>query len=94
MGATRLDEDRIRERLTEIPAWSREGEELVRALVFKDFNEAFGFMTRAALLCERANHHPNWSNVWRRVDIRLSTHSAGGLTDRDFDLAVAFDGLL
>ena len=60
---------------------------------FKDFNEAFGFMTRAALVAERMNHHPEWFNVWNRVDVTLSTHDAGGLTELDIKLAAAMDKL-
>ena len=58
-----------------------------RTLVFKDFEEAFSFMTSAAILSEKLNHHPNWKNVYNKVDITLSTHDAGGLTDLDFKLA-------
>jgi 4a-hydroxytetrahydrobiopterin dehydratase len=60
---------------------------------FKDFNEAFGFMTRVALMAEQMNHHPEWRNVWNRVEVTLSTHDAGGLTDRDVKLAEAMDRL-
>ena len=58
-----------------------------RAFRFRDFSEAWGFMARVALLAEAQDHHPEWSNVWNRVDILLSTHSAGGLTDKDVALA-------
>ncbi len=61
---------------------------------FKDFSEAFGFMTRVALLAQAADHHPEWSNVYNKVRITLSTHDAGGLTDRDVALAEAIDKLL
>ena len=60
---------------------------------FKDFNAAFGFMTRAALVAERMNHHPEWSNVWNRVEVVLSTHDAGGLTELDIRLAAAMDAI-
>jgi 4a-hydroxytetrahydrobiopterin dehydratase len=60
---------------------------LHRELEFTDFSEAFGFMTRVALAAEKLNHHPNWSNVWNRVTIDLSTHSAGGVTEFDVELA-------
>jgi 4a-hydroxytetrahydrobiopterin dehydratase len=66
---------------------------ITRNYKFKDFNAAFGFMTRAALLAERMNHHPEWCNVWNRVDVTLSTHAAGGLTELDIKLAEAMDRL-
>lgn len=67
---------------------------ITRQFVFKDFVEAFGFMAKVALLAERADHHPEWSNVWNRVDILLTTHDAGGLSHRDVDLAGAIDALI
>ena len=60
---------------------------------FKSFVEAFGFMSRTALIAERMDHHPEWFNVYNRVDVTLSTHDAGGLTQRDIDLATTMDGL-
>ena len=62
-----------------------------KSFKFKDFNAAFGFMTRVALIAEQMNHHPEWFNVWNRVDITLSTHDAGGLTDNDVKLAEAIE---
>ena len=67
---------------------------LARDFVFADFSAAFAFMTRVALLAESMNHHPEWSNVYNRVSITLSTHDAGGLTERDTRLAAAIDALL
>ena len=67
---------------------------LVRDFKFKDFSEAFGFMTRVALLAQAADHHPEWSNVYDRVNIRLGTHSAGGVTGKDVALAEAIDRLI
>jgi len=64
---------------------------ITKSYTFKNFNAAFGFMTRVALVAERMNHHPEWCNVWNRVDITLSTHDAGGLTERDIKLAEAID---
>ena len=66
---------------------------LMRDFVFADFSAAFAFMTRVALLAEAMNHHPEWFNVYNKVSITLSTHDAGGLTDRDTRLAVAIDAL-
>ena len=81
--------------LATLPGWTYDEARhaIVRAYRFADFVEAFGFMTRVALLAERANHHPEWSNVWNRVEIALTTHDAGGLTTRDIDLATAIDAL-
>lgn len=67
---------------------------LTRSFLFADFSEAFAFMTRVALLAEQMNHHPEWSNVWNRVDILLTTHDAGGLSERDVAMAQAVDRLL
>jgi 4a-hydroxytetrahydrobiopterin dehydratase len=69
---------------------SRRG--IARSFRFRDFSEAFAFMARVALAAEQADHHPEWSNVWNRVDILLTTHSAGGLTDKDVVLARRIDG--
>jgi len=67
---------------------------LHRRFEFADFSEAFAFMTRVALLAEAANHHPDWSNSWNTVDIRLVSHDRGAVTDRDHDLAAAIGRLL
>jgi 4a-hydroxytetrahydrobiopterin dehydratase len=64
---------------------------ITRKFVFADFNEAFGFMTRAALVAEKLDHHPEWFNVYKTVEVTLSTHDAGGLTERDIKLAEAMD---
>jgi 4a-hydroxytetrahydrobiopterin dehydratase len=76
-----------------LPGWSRtEGRDaLQKTFKFADFNAAFGFMARAALVAEKMDHHPEWMNVWNRVDVTLSTHAAGGLTDLDVKLAEAMD---
>jgi 4a-hydroxytetrahydrobiopterin dehydratase len=79
-----------------VPQWRYQperGGSMTRDFIFVDFNEAFGFMTRVALLAEQHNHHPEWSNVYNRVSITLTTHDAGGLTIRDFDLAQLIDNL-
>ena len=67
---------------------------ITRTFTFTDFSQAFGFMTRVALLAEKADHHPEWSNVWNRVEILLTTHDAGGLSHRDVDMAEAIDALV
>ncbi|MBO0710273.1 MAG: 4a-hydroxytetrahydrobiopterin dehydratase [Acetobacteraceae bacterium] len=79
-----------------LPDWSLvEGRDAIRRrYTFRDFGEAWGFMARVALLAEKQDHHPEWSNVWNRVEIVLSTHDAGGLSARDVQLAKAIDALL
>ena len=89
-----MSQDKIDTALRELPDWKGEETRIVRQFVFKDFVEAFGFMSSVALLAERANHHPEWSNVYNRVSIELTTHDAGGLTERDFKLAAAIDKLV
>lgn len=76
-------------------SWKEENNTLSRSFEFKNFSEAFAFMTRVALLAEQQNHHPNWSNVWNKVEINLSTHDAGNIvTEKDRKLAAAIDKLL
>ncbi len=91
--AKKLGADERAQALAGVPAWALvDGRDAIsRSFKFKDFNEAFGFMTRAALIAERMDHHPEWFNVWNRVDVTLSTHDAGGLTDLDIKLAAAMD---
>jgi 4a-hydroxytetrahydrobiopterin dehydratase len=76
-----------------LPNWRMaDGRDAIeRTFKFKDFSEAFGFMARAALVAEKMDHHPEWTNVWNRVEVTLSTHSAGGLTELDLKLAEAMD---
>ena len=75
--------------------WTSEegGKALVRTFTFKDFNEAFGFMSRVALVAEKNDHHPEWHNVYKTVDIVLSTHDAGGVTNNDIELAKAMNAI-
>jgi 4a-hydroxytetrahydrobiopterin dehydratase len=82
--------------LAALPAWTwdRATDSIRRDLKFRDFVEAFGFMSRVALLAEKAGHHPEWSNVYNRVSIGLSTHDVGGLTLKDVELAKAIDALV
>ena len=77
-----------------LPHWTVEKDSIRRNFTFKDFSEAWGFMCRVALLAEAHNHHPDWSNVWNRVEIVLTTHDAGGLSQKDVALARAVDALL
>jgi len=92
----RLTDGLREESLAALPDWTWEPERdaIVRKFVFRDFNQAFGFMTRVALLADKADHHPEWSNVWNKVDILLTTHDAGGLSTRDIQMAQAIDALL
>jgi 4a-hydroxytetrahydrobiopterin dehydratase len=78
----------------QLPGWALDGEHLRRTFKFKDFSAAWGFMNRVALLAEAQDHHPEWFNVYNRVDIALTTHDAGGLSARDARLATAIDALI
>ena len=91
----RLTDSERETALAKLPGWSpsADGHTISRSFAFADFNAAFGFMTRVALAAERQGHHPDWSNVYNRVDITLTTHDAGGLTMRDIRLAEAIDKL-
>lgn len=91
MNDTLLTADEVTDSLARIPAWSVVDGRLHRTLEFGDFSEAFGFMTRVALAAERLDHHPDWSNVWNKVEIDIASHSAGGITDRCFALAGEVD---
>jgi len=92
MVATLTTEARVAA-LQRLKHWkaTRDHMAITRTFTFADFNEAFGFMTRAALVAEKMNHHPEWSNTYKTVEVVLTTHEAGGLTDRDFALAEAMD---
>lgn len=79
--------------LKSVDGWQHEAgpDRLVKQFSFKDFNEAFGWMSRVALMAEKLNHHPEWRNVWNKVEVVLTTHDAGGLTERDVKLAQFMD---
>ena len=96
MAIAELTETERAAALSELTGWSlsREGKAIERKLAFGDFSEAFGFMTRVALLAESQDHHPEWFNVYNRVEITLTTHDAGGLSQRDVAMAKAIDALL
>lgn len=89
----RLSKDARAAALRELKGWAEvAGRDAIgRTFIFKDFNEAFGFMTRVALAAEKADHHPEWRNVYKTVEVVLSTHDAGGITARDIDLAKVMD---
>lgn len=93
MAAVQIDPDEVQRRLTELPGWTYAEAALRREYVFADFVAAFGFMAQVALVAERMNHHPDWTNVYNRVRIRLSTHDAGGVTEEDFELARRIEAL-
>lgn len=91
-----LSETERADALDGLPDWDYdEGRDAItRNFVFADFSEAFAFMTRVALLAEVADHHPEWSNVYNRVEILLTTHDAGGLSERDIEMAEKIDALV
>jgi len=91
-----LSEAERADALDGLPDWDYDEarDAISRSFVFADFSEAFAFMTRVALLAEKADHHPEWSNVWNRVEITLTTHDAGGLSGRDVEMAEAIERLL
>lgn len=94
--AQKLDDARRAEALAALPEWQpvSERDAIVRTFKFRDFNEAFGFMSRAALIAEKMDHHPEWSNVYNRVEVTLTTHDADGLTELDITLATALDAMV
>lgn len=87
MNPSKMSEQDIATKLKDLPGWSMDRGNVHRVFEFKDFSQAFGFMTQVALAAEAMGHHPDWSNAWNKVVIDLSTHSAGGLTSNDFELA-------
>jgi len=95
MARNRLTEDELKEALTELEGWQKaEGREAIqKTFKFRDFNAAFGFMTRAALHAEKLDHHPEWFNVYNRVDVTLATHSEKGITELDIKLARKMNAL-
>lgn len=95
MAVPKLTESELDALLAAHPDWSlaREGRAIARTFKFVNFSEAWGFMCRVALLAEAHDHHPEWFNVYNRVEITLTTHDAGGLSVRDSKLAAAIDGL-
>ncbi|MFN3833320.1 MAG: 4a-hydroxytetrahydrobiopterin dehydratase [Allorhizobium sp.] len=93
MKYEKLDAASIAARLGELEGWTlgRDGAAIGKHFVFRDFRQAFGFMTECALAAEKLDHHPEWFNVYRKVDVTLTTHAAGGVTELDFRLAVLMD---
>ena len=93
MSRPRLDSAAIDAELRTVPGFERRDKVIYRRFEFSDFVSAFGWMSSVALVAERMNHHPDWSNVYRTVEVRLWTHDAGGLTSLDFELARAMNAL-
>ena len=95
MSIPRLTEDERAAALAQLPGWAlrEDGLAITRPFRFADFSAAFAFMTRVALLAEKQDHHPEWFNVWNRVDITLTTHDAGGLSQRDVRMALKINEL-
>ncbi|WP_292611365.1 4a-hydroxytetrahydrobiopterin dehydratase [Nitrobacter sp. 62-13] len=93
--AERLSADARKAAIKALPGWSEVAgrDAIARTFTFRDFNEAFGFMTRVALTAEKADHHPEWRNVYKTVEVVLATHDAGGVTERDIRLAEAMDAI-
>lgn len=91
-----LSEAERADALDALPDWDHDDarDAITRTFTFPDFSQAFAFMTRVALLAEKADHHPEWSNVYNRVEILLTTHDAGGLSERDIEMAEAIEALL
>ena len=93
--AERLSAEARKEAMGELPGWTdvQGRDAIAKTFVFRDFNEAFGFMTCAALVAEKMDHHPDWRNVYKTVEVVLSTHDAGGVTARDIALAKAMNAI-
>ena len=93
MARTKLSAAEIAGALAQVPGWTVQAGKLHHEFQFSDFSAAFAFMTRVALVAEKMDHHPEWCNVWNKVVVDLSTHDAGGITQRDFDLAAKMNQL-
>lgn len=89
-----LSDDEIAELLTEHPKWRRDGEALRRSYEFADFRSAFSFMAHVALIAERLFHHPEWSNVYNKVELAITSHDVGGLSSRDRDFIERVDAVI
>ena len=90
----RLSQADIEEELKKLPGWKIMNEKLHKEFQFESFNQAFGFMTRAAMEIEKMNHHPEWFNVYNKITIELTTHDAGGITKNDVNLAKILNSLV
>ena len=93
MRPEKLTDGQIQEELKNLPGWSLQNGKLHKEFVFKDFVQAFGFMTKAALYAEKMDHHPEWFNVYNKLKVDLMTHDAGGITTNDVTLAKALESI-
>ena len=93
MAREKLGKQAVAEAMVALEGWTlaKDGGSISRTFTFKNFSEAFAFMTRSALAAEKLDHHPEWSNIYNTVEVKLNTHDAGGLTALDFDLARKMD---
>lgn len=94
MGLTKLSQEQIKNELKNMPGWAVVEGKLHKEFQFEDFNQAFGFMTRAAMHIEKMNHHPEWFNVYNKLVVDLTTHDAGGITENDIKLAKTLNSLV
>ena len=90
----RLSPEQINQELKNLSGWTVKEEKLHKNFEFDDFNQAFGFMTRAAMHIEKMNHHPEWFNVYNKITVNLTTHDAGGITENDIELARILNSLI
>ena len=90
----RLSDEDINEKIKDLPGWSIINRKLHKEFTFETFNQAFGFMTRAAMEIEKMNHHPEWFNVYNKLTVELMTHDAGGITQNDISLAKILNSLV
>lgn len=91
---TALSNEELKNKLASFPEWKYENNSIVRELTFKNFSENFAFMTRVAMLAETLNHHPDWCGGYKNLTIRLSTHDAGGVSEKDFEFAEKVEKLI
>lgn len=92
--SSKLTEEQIIDRLKQYSQWTLQNDKLYRRLIFEDFIHAFGFITQVAIVAEANNHHPEWANVYRTVDIYLTTHDVGGVSEKDFQLLSKIEELI
>ncbi|MDF0718087.1 4a-hydroxytetrahydrobiopterin dehydratase [Muricauda sp. 334s03] len=90
----KLNTNEIEKNLKKLSGWSLNDDMIEKSFTFKDFKEAFSVMTHIAFVCEKQNHHPNWENAYNSLTIKLSTHDAGGITQKDIDLAKTIDDIV